>query len=159
MKILVIFLALGCFLTSGKVLAAKRCALFNAENHEIIGDDSEPTYYKLPSEAELTSAEFQEMKKFLLKAITQHNKLSRRNAVFSIGPLVGYGVQYKVTIRQRGEKEIWINGFCKGSGNMYSSADLTSIPVIVLDGGSCYFNTSINLKKHKANKIVIHGFA
>ena len=99
------------------------------------------------------------MKKILVKAINQHNKLSRRNLDFRVGPLIGYGVQYKVTITQEGEKEIWINGFCKGSGKMYSSADLTSIPVMVLDGGSCYFNTIINLRKHKANKIMIHGFA
>jgi hypothetical protein len=95
----------------------------------------------------------------LLKTISQHNKLSHRNPDFSIGPLLGYGVQYKVTITQKGEKEIWVNGFCKGSGDLYSSAYLTSIPVMVFDGGSCYFNTTINLKKHKANKIIIHGFA
>lgn len=93
MKISIILLATLCFLTSGKTTVAKSRAVFNDERRESISDEGEPTYYKLSSDAELTSAEFQEMKKILLKNTSQHNKLSHRNPDFSVGPLIGYGVQ------------------------------------------------------------------
>ena len=159
MKTSVISLLIVCFLSLKEAPALKVQSAFDIDCRGIASDEGEPTYYELPSNATLTLSEFREMKKILLVAISQHNKLSRSNPDFSISPLEEYGVQYKVAITQKGEKEIWINGFCKGSSSMYSSVDLTSIPVIVLDGGSCYFNTIINLKKHKADKIIIHGLA
>jgi hypothetical protein len=51
----------------------KSRAVFNAERREIISDEGEPTYYKLFSDAELTSAKFREVKKIFLKTISQHN--------------------------------------------------------------------------------------
>jgi hypothetical protein len=73
MKISIILLAIVYFLTSGKTTVAKSRAVFNAERREIISDEGEPTYYKLFSDAELTSAKFREVKKIFLKTISQHN--------------------------------------------------------------------------------------
>jgi len=159
MKTSVITLIAVCFLNSGGASALKAHSILDIECLGVTSDEDEPTYYELPSDAKLTLPEFQEMRKILLKSIGQHNQLTRGNPDFSISPLSGYGVQYKVTITQKGEKEVWINGFCKGSGDMYADVNLTTTPVIVFDGGSCYFNTTINLKKRKASKITIHGFA
>jgi hypothetical protein len=159
MKTSVIALIAVCFLNLREASGLKAPFRLGVEYREVIKDEGEPTYYELPSDAKLTSPEFQEMRKILLKSINQHNQLSRHNPDFSINPLSGYGVQYKVTITQKGEKEVWLNGFCKDSGNMYSNTDLTSTPVVVFDGGSCYFNLTINLKKRKASKVIIHGFA
>ena len=159
MKTLPIFLLTACCLILGRANSSKACNTSSIKCRDAITSSEKPDYYMLPSEVELTPAEFQAMKKALVKAISKYNQKIGFDPNFRIGPLAEYGVQYKVSLTKKGQKEVWINGFCKGSGAMYTSLNLTSTPVMMLDGGSCYFNTSINLKKRKVQRIGIHGFA
>ncbi|HET9505410.1 MAG TPA: hypothetical protein VFO93_17840 [Hymenobacter sp.] len=68
-----------------------------------------------------------------------------------------YGVQYKVSINKKVEKIVWINAFCKESG--FNFKNLDSEIVNVLDGGNCFFNTTINIKSGEVAPIRIHGSA
>lgn len=156
MKICV--LATICWLNAQLVHAASYSMISSQAMCVGVESSNELTYYQLPSEAELTPTELQEMKRILLRALSQYNKRYGQGE-FHIGPLADYGVQYKVFLTNEGKKAVWINGFCKDTGSMYSTATLTTLPVSVFDGGSCYFNTTINLVKHKAIRVTIHGFA
>ena len=105
MRILILFLVTAYCLKSEAVLASKIYSAFNVEYFKVTTSEAEPDYYKLPSEVELTPAEFQDMKKLLLKAIRQYNQPIINNAEFSIGSLAQYGVQYEVGLTKGGQKE------------------------------------------------------
>lgn len=151
-------LATVCWLNMQLADAASYSMKSSHSRCVVVRSSDEPTYYQLPSEVELTPGELQEMKRILLRALIQYNKKYGQGE-FHIGPLNGYGVQYKIFPTKDGKKEVWINGFCKDTGFMHNVTTLTTLPVSVLDGGSCYFNTTINLAKRKASRVVIHGLA
>jgi hypothetical protein len=114
-------------MTSNKVYAINTRSGIGCLNSVI--SEVGPAYYKLPSDVELTLAEFELMKGILEKSKSRHNKknvFGVNAKYFQIGPLTNYGVQYRVTLTKEGVKEIWINGFCKSSDGMYSreQADL-----------------------------------
>jgi hypothetical protein len=66
---------------------------FSFEYRKRAIDEGEPDYYKLPSEVELTPAEFQRMKKILSEAVSRYNERVKHTPNFSIEPLSRYGVQ------------------------------------------------------------------
>jgi hypothetical protein len=51
-----------------------------------------------------------------------------------------YYKQFVAVINSKGEKEVWVECFCK-----ISDASWKTEPVIVKDGGNCYFYVKINL--------------
>ena len=54
----------------------------------------------------------------------------------------------------KGEKEVWINGFC----NTWDKNWKTEI-ILVHDGGNCYFNLKINLTSGECFEISVNGYA
>ncbi|OQP66504.1 hypothetical protein A3860_13545 [Niastella vici] len=64
-----------------------------------------------------------------------------------------YKRQYVPAINDKGEKVVWVNCFCGTSRNW--KKDL----IVVNDGGSCYFNVTINLTSHKYENLIVNGVA
>jgi hypothetical protein len=157
---------------SNKVLLASWITLVNTQiisvhsapdllvqNDVMKNDGPSYEYYKMPSSTELNSAEFELMKAILSNAIKDYNrKISRRFKYMRIVQ-PNYGIQYKVTLSQKGDKIVEINAFAKKMGDDTQYRNLNSEEVIVFDGGSSFFNTAINLKTRRAERISIHGFA
>lgn len=154
-----VLLASWLVLVNARLLSGHSAS--NSFAHNSIVNTKGPSYeyYKLPSATELSSVELELMKNILANAVRDYNRrISKR---FSDMRIVqpNYGVQYKVTLSQNGDKLVEINAFAKERGNDSHYRNLNSEEVIVFDGGSSFFNTTINLKTKKASLIRIHGFA
>ena len=65
-----------------------------------------------------------------------------------------YKRQYVATVNSKGEKEIWVNLFC----DTYNSNWKKEI-LVVFDGGNCFLNVKLNLKKKKYFDLIINGVA
>jgi hypothetical protein len=65
-----------------------------------------------------------------------------------------YKRQYVATINSKGEKEIWVNFFCDTFNSNWKKEIL-----VVFDGGNCFFNVKLNLKKKKYFDLIINGVA
>ena len=65
-----------------------------------------------------------------------------------------YKRQYVATINSKGEKEIWVNFFCDTFNSDWKKEIL-----VVFDGGNCFFNVKLNLKKKKYFDLIINGVA
>ncbi|WP_293313676.1 hypothetical protein [Pedobacter sp. UBA5917] len=96
--------------------------------------------------AQLTSTDLKEIDKILLKFAEDYNKhiLSfippkgdKRNFLINIKD---YKRQYTPTTNSKGEKEVLIYCMCRTFGPNWKKE-----PVVVLDGGKCYFKLNVNL--------------
>ena len=65
-----------------------------------------------------------------------------------------YRRQYIPTINSKGEKEVWINCFCRTYDR-----DWRKELIIVEDGGNCYFNLKVNLTTNKCFDLMVNGNA
>lgn len=65
-----------------------------------------------------------------------------------------YKRQYVTVVNKKGEKEIWVNFFCR----TYNK-DWKNYLVFVKDGGNCYFNLKVNLSKKICYALAINGHA
>jgi hypothetical protein len=66
-----------------------------------------------------------------------------------------YYKQLVPIINAKGEKEVWVNCFCNASEKSYWKKSI----VLVMDGGSCYFNLKINLTKGTVYDFIVNGMA
>lgn len=78
-------------------------------------------------------------------------KLDKKNFIID---LPRYKRQYMATINSKGEKEVWINCFC-GQWDKNSRTN----PVLVKDGGNCFFNLKINLTTGEYFELMVNGNA
>jgi hypothetical protein len=124
--------------------------------------------YKTGKPTELTTEDFLKIETILKKCVEEYNpeqerqfkeindkhpeyKLDKKNFIID---LTRYKRQYMATINSKGEKEIWINCFC----GQWDKRSRTS-PVIVMDGGNCYFNLKINLTTGQYYELMVNGDA
>ena len=61
--------------------------------------------------------------------------------------------QFIAVINSKGEKEVWINCCC----TVYDRSDWKTEVLLVMDGGSCFFNLKINLSKNTVYDLMING--
>ncbi len=64
-----------------------------------------------------------------------------------------YYKQYIPVVNVKGEKEVWVNCFCPD----YKASDWKKEPVLVLDGGACFFSLKINLTTNSIYYFQVHG--
>ena len=57
-------------------------------------------------------------------------------------------------VNEKGEKEIWINGFCDNKGT-----DWKKEIIFVFDGGNCFFEIRLNLTTEECLAIGISGYS
>ena len=78
-------------------------------------------------------------------------KLKKKNFIID---LTLYKRQYMAITNSKGEKEVWVNCFC----DKWGKGSRTS-PVIVMDGGNCFFNLKINLTTGHYYELMVNGDA
>ena len=128
------------------------------------------TPYLIPKNSKysnLNRSEILEVENLLIESIAKFNKeqekeidkvrlenpgfnLNRDNFIIN---LQKYQRQYVAYTTESGEKEVWVNCFC--SRNKKWKIE----PVIVKDGGNCYFNLKINLTKKICSDFYVNGDA
>lgn len=91
----------------------------------------------------------QEKRYIEIKVKKPENKLDKKN--FRID-LTNYKRQYEAVINTKGEKEVWVNCFCRTHNSNWKNER-----VIVKDGGNCYFNLKINLTTGQYYEIMVNG--
>jgi len=115
--------------------------------------------------ASLSATELGEVKQLLTKCITDYNDqvsadFKRRGEkkkyaeMYQIRSLSKYKVQFVPFINEKGEKEVWINGFCSDF-----TTDWKTEIVHVLDGGNCYFTVRLNMSNNKCVAVGTNGHA
>lgn len=146
-------------------------------NHHIINtskiaiipfDKSKSWFFKENNPGSLTSKDIEQIEKLLTLCIFKYNSKKQkiynqveknkvenkeyfeRNCI----DLSKYKRQYVATINSKGEKEIWVNFFCDTWNSNWKNEIL-----VVFDGGNCFFNVKLNLKKKKYFELRINGVA
>ncbi|MES2849284.1 MAG: hypothetical protein V4685_09515 [Bacteroidota bacterium] len=96
--------------------------------------------------AELTEDDFNNIDSLLVECVDDYNNsLDKEHKGWAIDlNSHNYKKQVVAIMNKNGEKEIWVNCFCKTPDNSWK----TNIR-FVSDGGNCYFNLKINLGKKK----------
>ncbi|SDY06718.1 hypothetical protein SAMN05444411_1187 [Lutibacter oricola] len=126
------------------------------------------TYKVLPKnakKAELSDEEFRLVGKKTQEYIeiynTQVNEGFKKRGekkkyakMYRIMKLTNYKIQYVPYLNQKGEKEIWINGFCDDF-----NSDWRKEIISVFDGGNCYFTIKLNLSSGECLSIGTNGYA
>ena len=107
-------------------------------------------WFRNSSPATLTEEEISTVKNILPKAVGEHNAKKSR----TIEKLAEYKFQLVGLINQKGEKEVWVNAFCRDPGQ-----DWQNQIIAVEDGGSCYFNFYVNLTKQTFDRFQVNGEA
>jgi len=113
----------------------------------------------------LSTTELDAATRLMTKCITDYNdqiregfkkrgEKNRYARMYQIMSLSKYKVQFVPYLNEKGEKEIWINGFCSN----YHTDWKTEI-VHAFDGGNCYFTVRLNLTNNKCIAVGTNGYA
>jgi len=96
--------------------------------------------------ATLTQTEIIEIDSFIIKCVSDYNaSFTQEDKQFRIDLTKEiYKKQLVAVTNEKGEKEVWVNCFCRTWDNAWK----TKI-IHVDDGGNCYFNFKINLTTKK----------
>ena len=108
-----------------------------------------------PIATDLQLNEISKIEPILEKAISEHNSKLEKDSRWALG-LQRYKRQYVAVINEKGEKEVWINFFCKED---FEYLDWKKELIIVNDGGNCYFNLKVKLTKGEYYDLHINGVA
>ena len=126
------------------------------------------TYKILPESSKitkLTQTEFNLVKKISKDCIENYNnkvtegfkkrgEKKKYAKMYRIMELKEYKIQYVPYLNEKGEKEIWINGFCSDF-----DTDWRKEIISVFDGGNCYFTIRLNLSTGECLEIGTNGYA
>jgi hypothetical protein len=133
--------------------------LYDSIDFEIFEDGKAP---------DLSQNDLIRIDQVLIKAVKEYNKkqeikfkeLNLKNPELSfkkedfVIELRTYKRQYVPITNKFGEKEVWVNCFCSPSDSRWK----TEI-ILVNDGGNCFFNLKINIKKKRFYDFWVNGNA
>jgi hypothetical protein len=92
------------------------------------------------------------------QAEKQYHDIKNRDPSFTYGiqhfilDLKRYKRQYVAVINTKGEKEVWVNCFCR-----IFDRDWQKQLIFVHDGGNCFFNLKMNLTQKKYYGLYVNG--
>ena len=152
MKIIAVIL-LSCFLTSvrfGYNINATNLEIksnfekIDTSRIAILQFAKENTFHfnKSDRPANLSQDDITQIETLIGNAVIENNK--KGGKYFHIENSSKYYKQLVAIINPKGEKEVWVNCFC----TLPQGFDWKKNAVLMLDGGSCYFNLKINLTKN-----------
>lgn len=135
----------------------KRDSVSDTTNIVLLPLDTSWFQFKNSRAATLSGKEMKLIEALITKCI-QHNNDNQDASkhILEYIDLKNYKRQYFPYINEWGEKLVWINCFCKSDFNFN---DWKKEIVIVADGGSCFFNVTINLTKKKYEQFSTNGYA
>lgn len=112
--------------------------------------------FKDATSMELTDQDLQTVDKLLMDCIRIHNTRQDSTKQFSeYIDLKKYKRQYVAFIDSKGEKKVYVNCFCFSD---FGFDDWKKTLVEVEDGGSCFFNVTINLTRLKYEQLNTNGY-
>jgi hypothetical protein len=94
-----------------------------------------------------------DQKRIFSKTNSKYPDFERDKSNFIID-LTGYKRQYISVLNSRGEKEVFVNCFCRSGHH-----DWKKTLILVNDGGKCYFNLKINVTTGKYYDFMVNGEA
>ena len=102
----------------------------------------------------LSKNDLNDIEFILKKCVDSHNtELKQKNGnIFDAINLDSYKRQYVGVINNKGEKEVWVNCFCR-----QGKIDWKKEIIMTADGGNCYFNLKINLTTGKYYNLQINS--
>jgi hypothetical protein len=106
--------------------------------------------------ASLLNDEIELVDKLLQKCLSDHNReLQQDNQFRWVIDFTTrrYQKQYVAVVNKKGEKIVWVNGFCSPKERWRTEI------VSVMDGGPCYFNLKINLASMECFDLRVNGLA
>jgi len=132
-------------------------------------DTTEYWLFKDVKQSELSINELKVVEKILIDCIEKYNieqkkdfeELNKNHPEYNFDikqfviDLKEYKRQYIAVINNNGEKEVWINCFCK---TFTFGTDWRKKEVEVMDGGKCFFNLKINIDKKEYYDFMVNGF-
>ena len=109
---------------------------------------------------ELTKADLKLIDDLLNEAVNGFNERQekRRRAGDTFGSFIDlkkYKRQYIPQENKNGTREVWVNCFCRSHDDKKWKNEI----VMVMDGGSCFFNLKINLTKKQYLIFTVNGLA
>ena len=144
--------------TINNVLDTSKFAILSFDIWGKFGFDS--TY----SFATLNESDSSKIEILIYQSIQQYNsKLSKERFKYK-GVDTGrlhYKMQIIPAMNNKGQKEIWVNGFCSHRNGWREPFNQNWKEQIVLveDGGNCYFNFKINLDTKEYYSFYVNGYA
>jgi hypothetical protein len=110
-----------------------------------------PTYvFKDCKPADLSNEDIVKIEVLVLDEIARYNKEAKK---VLISHPEKYYKQLIAVSNSNGEKEVWVNCFCYLGNYSYWKNSI----VVVLDGGSCFFQLKINLTKNSVYDFGVNG--
>jgi hypothetical protein len=113
---------------------------------------------KTDKPAELTFDEIEKIEKLIEKRISDLNDEFRainHTKYYYIKNPRKYYKQFIAFFNSNGEKEVWVNCFC--SINDDEKSIFKKEIIMVLDGGSCYFQLKVNLTKNTTYDLTVNS--
>lgn len=119
-------------------------------------DNSNPWLFKDAKPTTLTNEELSKVEQLLIDCINTHNAKQDTTKQFSeFINLKKYKRQYIPFINSKGERNVYVNCFCTSDwGFDYWKKTLVQVD----DGGSCFFQVTINLTKLKFEQFSTNGY-
>ena len=109
-------------------------------------------YFKNANPAALSDKEIKNVKDLLRKAVDEYNPKQKED--YRINELNEYKFQLVALFNEKGEKEVWVNGFCSDFDK-----DWRTELIGVEDGGKCFFQLYVNLTKQTFDRFSVNGEA
>jgi hypothetical protein len=103
---------------------------------------------------ELSSGDLEEME-LLLKQATDERNTSKEEK-FRTKPLERYRRQLVPVINAKGEKEVYVNCFCRNDNSSFGKEWRTKL-LLIDGGGTCFFSIKINLTKKSTYELSVNG--
>lgn len=124
---------------------------FDSENIAILKHFS---YDKGAKYTKLTNTDLILVDEIIDRCLSEYNR-GRDTSSYEFLKSSIYKRQY-VPFIKNGQKYVWVNFFC---GDVKQYPYWRKKPVLVFDGGNCYFNVTINLSTEKYFSLYINGMA
>lgn len=147
-----------CFITiylfsTAKVIAQSKTVSRSPtfKRYAIFNSNEDVSYvFKNAKATTLSDREILELENLLNACIKDYNQ-GRSEKIVGVHK---YYKQFVPAINENGEKEVWINCFCKVSNTSWQQHIM-----VVMDGGNCYFQVKVNLSKKAFYELVVNGEA
>ena len=174
MTVLTISIALLSFLSSfeqstknNSVQSRADTQRIDTSNYAILTFDTAYTWiFENVKPSTLTAIEIEEVENILKRCVDNYNPYQqlqfdtiskahpeyKLKVEYFIIELSRYRRQYVPVINSAGQKEVWVNCFCRSSNSNWRKHI-----VHVHDGGNCYFSVSINLSTKTFSRFIVNG--
>ena len=76
--------------------------------------------------------------------------------LFQTKPLERYKRQLVPVVNPKGEKEVYVNCFCRNDNSSFGREWRTKL-LLIDGGGTCFFSIKINLTQKKSYELMVNG--